>query len=222
MRLPDYFQPIAAPIPASRTRRRGRRCPSCSPRLFAGTAPRSAAPGCCGSGRVSGTGATPPGCRFGGAAGAGHGAAVALGAGLRPHSESGPHDRRSGGARNHSGGRCGRSDQLPLAGPGKLGAVKGGRKGGERKEFVILQAACLGMLSGAEVCTPVFRSPGLRIAGFPDRRGRLSDWRAAGLAGCRGFGPGRRGGAAVGPLSCRDLRAFGLTGRRIFGQSEAG
>ena len=43
MRLPDYFQPIAAPIPASRTRRRGRRCPSCSPRLFAGTARRSAA-----------------------------------------------------------------------------------------------------------------------------------------------------------------------------------
>ena len=131
------------------------------------------------------------GRRFGGAAGAGHGAAVAFGAGLRPHSESGPHDRRSGGARHHSGGRCGRSDQLPLAGPGKLGAVKGGRKGGEREEFVILQAACLGMLSGAEAGTPVFGSPGLRTAG-----------------------DGRRGGAAVGPLSCRGLRAFGSSGRR--------
>ena len=125
------------------------------------------------------------GRRFGGAAGAGHGAAVAFGAGLRPHSESGPHDRRSGGARNPSGGRCGRSDQLPLAGPGKLGAVKGGRKGGERKEFVILQAACLGMLSGAEVCTPVFRSPGLRTAG-DGRRGRCRG-RAFELSGSSGF-----------------------------------
>ena len=153
------------------------------------------------------------GRRFGGAAGAGHGAAVALGAGLRPHSESGPHDRRSGGARNHSGGRCGRSDQLPLAGPGKLGAVKGGRKGGERKEFVILQAACLGMLSGAEVCTPVFRSPGFRIAGFPDRRVSGPPGTALGLAGCR---VSRLSGLRAGPPGrCRG-RAFELSGSSGF------
>lgn len=103
------------------------------------------------------------------------------------------------GQRNHSGGRCGRSDQLPLAGPGKLGAVKGGRKGGEREEFVILQAACLGMLSGAEAGTPVFGSPGLRTAG-DGRRGR-----------CRGQ-----------TLSCRGLRAVGLAGCRSSGFRKAG
>ena len=41
----------------------------------------------------------PPRCGFGGLAGAGDGAAVAFGAGLRPHSESGAHDRRPGGTR---------------------------------------------------------------------------------------------------------------------------
>ena len=69
----------------------------------------------------------------------------------------------AGRADHRSDGRCGRGDQLPVAGPGELGAVKGGRKGGERKEFVILQAACLGTLSGQK-CTRI------QIAGFPDRR----------------------------------------------------
>ena len=49
----------------------------------------------------------PPGCRFGGAAGARDGAAEPFGAGLRPYPEGGAHDRRPGGARHGRGGRRG-------------------------------------------------------------------------------------------------------------------
>ena len=97
---------------------------------------------------------------------------------------------------------------------GNWGAVKGGRKGGEREEFVILQAACLGMLSGVEAGTRfsdrwVLGPPGT-AAGGDAAVGPLScrGLRAVGLAGCRVFGPGRRGSAG-GPLSYRGLRAFG-------------
>ena len=65
----------------------------------------------------------PPRCGFGRVAGAGHGAAVALGAGLRPHPEGGAHDRRPGGTRRHRSGGHRRGDQLPVAGPGELGTM---------------------------------------------------------------------------------------------------
>ena len=65
----------------------------------------------------------PSRCGFGRAAGAGHGAAVALGAGLRPYPEGGAHDRRPGGTRRHRSGGHRRGDQLPVAGPGELGTM---------------------------------------------------------------------------------------------------
>ncbi|EFR57667.1 hypothetical protein HMPREF9720_2609 [Alistipes sp. HGB5] len=76
-----------------------------------------------------------------------------------------------------------------------------------------MQAACLGMLSGAEVCTPVFRSPGFRIAGFPDRRVSGPPGTALGLAGCR---VSRLSGLRAGPPGrCRG-RAFELSGSSGF------
>ena len=65
----------------------------------------------------------PPRCGFGRAAGAGHGAVVALGAGLRPYPEGGAHDRRPGGTRRYRSGGHRRGDQLPVAGPGELGTM---------------------------------------------------------------------------------------------------
>ncbi len=66
----------------------------------------------------------PAGHRVVGAAGTGHAAAVALGPGLRPDSESGAHDCRPGGTRTDRSGRRGRSDQLPFARPRELGTMK--------------------------------------------------------------------------------------------------
>ena len=66
----------------------------------------------------------PSGCGRRGAAGAGHGAAVALGPGLRPHPEGRAHDRRPGGPRaDHGTGDC-RGGGLPLARPRQLGRVR--------------------------------------------------------------------------------------------------
>ena len=58
-----------------------------------------------------------------GVAGAGDGTAEPFGAGLRPYSEGGAYDRRPGGASRHRSGGRRRGDQLPVAGPGKLGTV---------------------------------------------------------------------------------------------------
>ena len=99
------------------------RCDSCAGRAGAGGAGR-AVPLCAGgayqcddecghAARI-----LPPGCRFGGVAGAGDGTAEPFGAGLRPYSEGGAYDRRPGGARHGRGGRRGRGDQLPVAGSG--------------------------------------------------------------------------------------------------------
>ncbi len=53
----------------------------------------------------------------------GDGAAVALGAGLRPDPESGSDDRRSGRTCGDRGGGCCRGDRLPFAGPRHVGPL---------------------------------------------------------------------------------------------------